>query len=240
MRPIQLSVRRLSTQPGASGGSQFFGLRQSHRVQIDQRRILLHCQLADRRYVGHVLVALDLSAGFEIPADDGRDQNRGRAHAARLVHVSGHVGAIGGVGIGLPLRPFPRIVVVAELNQYVPGLCGERRRPRALIAKTLRAAPVAGQIEALDRRTERSPEARSPASLVVDSGIADQHDFVGCAAAGARIKAAVKSAKGRRDMSYFAAVIESTWMVFVFASSVPFTITFFAANFSAFFWSLSV
>src|SRR5437879_4268914 len=39
--------------------------------------------------------------------------------------------------------------------------------------------------------------------------------------------------------SYFAAMIESTWIVFVAASSVPFTVTFLAANFSALFWSLS-
>ena len=39
---------------------------------------------------------------------------------------------------------------------------------------------------------------------------------------------------------HFAAAIESTWMVFVFASSVPVTVTFLAANFSGVFWSLSV
>jgi len=39
---------------------------------------------------------------------------------------------------------------------------------------------------------------------------------------------------------YFAAAIESTWIVFVFASSVPVTVTFLAANFSGVFWSLSV
>jgi hypothetical protein len=32
---------------------------------------------------------------------------------------------------------------------------------------------------------------------------------------------------------HFAALIESTWIVFVFVSSVPVTFTFFAANFSA-------
>src|SRR5262245_23893221 len=40
--------------------------------------------------------------------------------------------------------------------------------------------------------------------------------------------------------AYLAAFIESTWIVRDFASSVPLTVTFFAANFSAFFWSLSV
>jgi hypothetical protein len=40
--------------------------------------------------------------------------------------------------------------------------------------------------------------------------------------------------------TYFVAMIESTWIVFVAASSVPFTVTFLAANFSALFWSLSV
>lgn len=40
--------------------------------------------------------------------------------------------------------------------------------------------------------------------------------------------------------SYFAAAIESTWIVLVFASSVPVTVTFLAANFSGVFWSLSV
>jgi len=38
---------------------------------------------------------------------------------------------------------------------------------------------------------------------------------------------------------YFAAAIESTWIVFVFASSVPVTVTFLAANFSGVFWSLN-
>jgi hypothetical protein len=38
----------------------------------------------------------------------------------------------------------------------------------------------------------------------------------------------------------FAAVIDSTLMVFVFASSAPTTVTFCPANFSgSFFWSLS-
>ena len=39
--------------------------------------------------------------------------------------------------------------------------------------------------------------------------------------------------------AYFAATIESTWIVFVFASSVPVTVTFLAANFSGVFWSLN-
>ena len=38
---------------------------------------------------------------------------------------------------------------------------------------------------------------------------------------------------------YFAAAIDSTWIVLVFASSVPVTVTFLAANFSGVFWSLS-
>ena len=41
-------------------------------------------------------------------------------------------------------------------------------------------------------------------------------------------------------VAHFAAVIESTWIVLVLASSVPATITFFATNFSGVFWSLSV
>ena len=41
--------------------------------------------------------------------------------------------------------------------------------------------------------------------------------------------------------AYFsAATIESTWIVLLFASSVPVTVTFLAANFSGVFWSLSV
>ena len=40
--------------------------------------------------------------------------------------------------------------------------------------------------------------------------------------------------------THFAAVIESTWIVLVLASSVPMTLTFRAANFSGVRWSLSV
>src|SRR5206468_12742616 len=40
--------------------------------------------------------------------------------------------------------------------------------------------------------------------------------------------------------AHFAAVIESTWIVLVLASSVPVTVTFFPANFSGVCWSLSV
>jgi hypothetical protein len=39
--------------------------------------------------------------------------------------------------------------------------------------------------------------------------------------------------------AYFAAAIESTWIVFVFASSVPVTVTFLAANLSGVLWSLN-
>ena len=38
---------------------------------------------------------------------------------------------------------------------------------------------------------------------------------------------------------YFAATIESTCIVLLFASSVPVTVTFLAANFSGVFWSLN-
>jgi hypothetical protein len=47
----------------------------------------------------------------------------------------------------------------------------------------------------------------------------------------------MQNCKGR---PYFAAVIDSTCIVLVFASSVPVTVTFLAANFSGVFWSLSV
>ena len=39
---------------------------------------------------------------------------------------------------------------------------------------------------------------------------------------------------------YFAAAIDSTCIVLVFASSVPVTVTFLAANFYGVLWSLSV
>lgn len=45
---------------------------------------------------------------------------------------------------------------------------------------------------------------------------------------------------GSGGAPYFAAVIEATCIVLVFASSVPVTVTFLAANFSGVFWSLSV
>ena len=43
-----------------------------------------------------------------------------------------------------------------------------------------------------------------------------------------------------RYAAHFAAVIESTWIVLVLASSVPMTLTFCPANFSGVRWSLSV
>jgi hypothetical protein len=43
-----------------------------------------------------------------------------------------------------------------------------------------------------------------------------------------------------KHAAYFAAVIESTWIVLVLVSSVPTTLTFRAANCSGVCWSLSV
>src|SRR5262249_5872734 len=63
-----------------------------------------------------------------------------------------------------------------ELNQVVMTAQRECARPAALVDEALRATAVRGRIDAFDAGLQPQFEGKAPSALVVDRGVADEHD----------------------------------------------------------------
>src|SRR6185312_4299747 len=64
-----------------------------------------------------------------------------------------------------------------KLDEHIIGFLGQRRLPVPLIPKALRAAPVERKIDHRRRRIERPAEPLPPTTLIVNRGIADEHNL---------------------------------------------------------------
>ena len=103
-------------------------------------------------------------------------------------------------------------------------------------------SPIESMITHLTHSQIHDPLQRSAALAANQRMAIAAHQRVGGwlgAGGGSRIRRTARI-RPYRFAPHFAAAIESTCIVLVFASSVPVTFTFLAANFSGVFWSLSV
>ena len=104
-------------------------------IQINHANVLFHGNSSGRGRV--ITEILDHLAVFEGTARQRGDDHRNGSDVPRLLDVAPKIRGVGGVGIGLALRPLARLVVVAELNQVVISVVAQRLLPEPFVVVAL-------------------------------------------------------------------------------------------------------
>ena len=153
-------------------------------LQFQQRRVFLPRHGAHGVGVGAV-GGDQFALAVELPAADGRREDRRGAAGARLGDEAAEVVTERRRGVGVPLRVLLLLVVVRELDDHKVArrkIAGELRPP-ALADETLSAAAVHRAVVDLHRRIHQRAERHAPAAfrqvegLVGHRGVAGEEDL---------------------------------------------------------------